>query len=115
METVLIVEDDDDTRAMLAEIVAAEGFRPVAVEAGDQAIEYLSANEPPCFVLLDLRLPRLNGVEFLRWLHRQEKLQSVGAAVMTGWKPSEAAAAAATYRERVVKVLHKPFDLKELL
>src|SRR3954462_14132131 len=103
METVLIVEDDDDTRAMLAEIVAAEGFRPVAVEAGDQAIEYLSANEPPCFVLLDLRLPRLNGVEFLRWLHRQEKLQSVRAAVMNRWKPSETAPSGPAYPPGGVK------------
>ena len=113
MRKVLIVEDDEDTRRTLEAILAQEGYQPVGVEAGDDAIEYLSAHEPPCLVLLDLHLPRLSGLELLRWLNGQEQLRSVRIAVVTAARGPDRELPA--FREHVVAVLEKPFDLGPVL
>jgi CheY-like chemotaxis protein len=68
---VLIVEDDRDTREMLATLLAMEGFHTVAAEDGLEALHLLRtvrhrAPEVPCLVLLDLKMPRLGGSEFRR-------------------------------------------------
>src|SRR4051812_50116336 len=93
MKTVLVIEDDGDTRLILEDILSNEGYETIAVEAGDGAIQYLSAHDPPCLVLLDMRLPRMDGVSFLHWLNRQERLRHLPLAgvfplgLRGGWGP----------------------------
>ena len=114
MESILIVEDDADVRITLEEIVKDEGYRPVAVEAGDQAMAYLSAaNDLPCLVLLDLKLPRVDGKTLLQWMRAQHTLRGVRVAVMSASAPDENDLRA--FREHVVKLLRKPFDLDAIL
>jgi CheY-like chemotaxis protein len=114
MPTVLVVEDDQDTRSTLAQILLEEGYEPAAVEAGDEAIAYLGSHDPPCLVLLDLRLPRVGGIDVLRWLAEQQRLRSVRIAVITAQRDAERKLAAA-FREHVVRVLEKPFELRTVL
>jgi DNA-binding response OmpR family regulator len=66
---VLIVEDDADTRDMLAMLLATAGFHTVGAEDGLEGLHLLRtvlhrAPDVPCFVLLDLQMPRLSGKEF---------------------------------------------------
>ena len=70
MPLVLLVEDNADTREMYASFFGSEGFR--VLEAGDglQALCQL-AGERPDVMLLDLGLPRLNGVQLLRVIRRE--------------------------------------------
>jgi CheY-like chemotaxis protein len=114
MKTVLIIEDDRDTRAILSEILAGEGYEAVAVEAGDAAAEYLGSHDPPCLVLLDLRLPRMNGLAFLQWLDEQEQLRRLPVAVLSALR-IDAEKDKAPFRDHVVAVLRKPFTLEEVL
>jgi CheY-like chemotaxis protein len=113
MKTVLVIEDDRDTRAILSEILADEGYAPITVEAGDAAIQYLGSHDPPCLVLLDLRLPRMNGVAFLQWLNKQERLKKLPVAVISALRVEEREKA--PFREHVVAVLRKPFALEDVL
>ena len=60
---VLIVEDDADTREMLATLLSMEGFHAVAAEDGLEALHLLRtvrhrAPDIPCLVLLDLKMLR---------------------------------------------------------
>jgi len=114
MKTVLVIEDHRDTRAILSEILAGEGYEAIAVEAGDAAVEYLGSHEPPCLVLLDLRLPRMNGIAFLRWLDKQEQLSKVPVAVISALRV-EAEKDQAPFRDHVIAVLRKPFTLEDVL
>ncbi|BDP41411.1 response regulator [Deinococcus aetherius] len=50
---------------------------------GEQALEELAAPRPPDLVLLDLRLPRLGGLEVLAWLRAQAHLARVPVVVLT--------------------------------
>ena len=86
---VLIVEDDADTREMLASFLAAEGFHAVLAEDGLEALHLLRtvrrrAPRTPCLVLLDLTMPRLGGFEFRRAQLGDPTVASVPVAVMSG-------------------------------
>jgi DNA-binding NarL/FixJ family response regulator len=66
--TVLIVDDNAPFRVLLREIVAAEPDLHVAGEAADGAEAIRLAQElRPDILLLDLGMPRVNGLEVLRW------------------------------------------------
>jgi CheY-like chemotaxis protein len=114
MKTVLVIEDDRDTRLILEEILSSEGYEAIAVDAGDAAIQYLSAHDPPCLVLLDLHLPRMNGVSFLHWLNRQERLRDLPVAVVSAMRFDEDRSQS-PFREHVAAVLRKPFTLDDVL
>ena len=86
---VLIVEDDPDTREMLASLLAMEGFYAVSAEDGLEALHVLRtvrhrAPEVPCLVLLDLMMPRLGGGEFRRAQLGDPTGAGVPVAVMSG-------------------------------
>jgi CheY-like chemotaxis protein len=86
---VLIVEDDPDTREMLARLLATQGFYAVSAEDGLEALHVLRtvrhrAPEVPCLVLLDLMMPRLGGGEFRRAQLGDPTVAGVPVAVMSG-------------------------------
>ena len=114
MKTVLVIEDDRDTRLILSEILGDEGYEPVTVEAGDAAVQYLETHDRPCLVLLDLRLPRMNGVAFLHWLDEHEALRKLPVAVISALNIGEEREQA-PFRNHVVAVLRKPFSLENVL
>jgi CheY-like chemotaxis protein len=114
MKTVLVIEDDRDTRAILSEILTDEGYAAITVEAGDAAVRYLGSHDPPCLVLLDLRLPRMNGIAFLQWLNKQDQLKKLPVAVISALR-LDAEKEKAPFRDHVVAVLRKPFTLEDVL
>lgn len=80
---VLIVEDNDDDRFILAEAIRVAGLRrPVRfVNDGRQAVAYLSGDGAyadrrtyplPGLVLLDFKMPLMNGAEVLQWIRGSE-------------------------------------------
>ncbi|MEP6801309.1 MAG: response regulator [Acidobacteriota bacterium] len=62
---VLVVDDDPGVRDAVRELLSEEGYTVVTAEDGQDALERLEAMEPPCLILLDLRMPRVDGWEFL--------------------------------------------------
>src|SRR5437899_5505848 len=113
---VLIVEDDPDTREMLAALLATEGFHAVGAEDGLEALHLLRtvrhrAPNVPCLVLLDLKMPRLSGHEFRRAQLGDPIVASVPVAVISG-------ATDAQRRARdlgAVATVTKPIDFNVLL
>ena len=113
---ILIVEDDRDTREMVMNFLAAEGFHVVAAEDGLEALHLLRtlqhrAPDDPCLVLLDLSMPRLGGHEFRRAQLGDPRVAGVPVAVMSGATDAEAHA----LRLGAVATLTKPLDFDALL
>jgi DNA-binding response OmpR family regulator len=71
--TVLIVEDDHNTAALVATYLDREGFKTVVVHDGGQAIE-TARNCNPVFVILDVMLPNLDGWEICRTLRKESDI-----------------------------------------
>jgi len=65
MARILIVEDKDSLRAMLEEMLRAEGLQVSGVGNGAQAVERLRGGERADLVLTDLRLPGADGMAVL--------------------------------------------------
>ena len=113
---VLIVEDDRETREMVAAFLATQGFHAVAAEDGLEALHLLRtvrhrAPDVPCLVLLDLRMPRLSGGEFRRAQLDDPTVASVPVAVMSGAIDAEQRAQALG----AVATVTKPIDVDVLL
>ena len=62
--TVFIVEDDLDTREMLARFLELEGFGVESAENGKLALERLGGGANASQTLLDLRMPVLDGTDY---------------------------------------------------
>lgn len=81
---VLVVEDDDDARASIAEILEGEGYEVAVAANGREALDELVHLPPPCLILLDLRMPVMDGAEFLRHLRADwPRLNAVPVLVLT--------------------------------
>ena len=107
--TVLIVEDDLDTREMLGRFLELEGYTVETAENGKRALERLGSGVGACVILLDLMMPVMDG-----WQFRQEQIRDAALANI----PVIVVSAAG--RERLEKIhanayLSKPVDLDELL
>jgi CheY-like chemotaxis protein len=73
--TILVVEDDDDLRHMLLELLEFEGFHAAEARNGREALDYLRTHELPCLIVLDLMRPVMSGDEF-----RAEQMRHGGLA-----------------------------------
>lgn len=74
---VLIVEDHEDSRDMLRQIVASTGATVLSAANGEEAMALLATKAPPDLVFCDLLMPRMDGYEFMEWLRRQPHLARI--------------------------------------
>ena len=110
---VLVVDDDPTILATVADALDLEGFRVFTATNGQEALDALdteiNGKPRPKVVLLDMRMPVLDGWGFMRAVH--ERGLSMSVVVMT------AAADARRWAREIDAhgVLPKPFELDELL
>jgi DNA-binding response OmpR family regulator len=65
MSTVLIIEDDADSRTTLAKLFATDGWKVLEANDGDAGLE-LAMHSRPELILCDLLMPKLNGFPVCR-------------------------------------------------
>ena len=75
--TILVVEDNDDSRDMLRQIAGSFGATVLSAANGEEAIALLATKPAPDLVFCDLMMPRMNGFEFMDWLRRQPHLARI--------------------------------------
>ncbi|AKU99380.1 response regulator receiver protein [Labilithrix luteola] len=112
---VLIVEDDDELRALVKLVLEESGYGVIAAQNGQDALRLLGEREQrdgakePDLILLDMRMPVMNGWEFAR--RYRENGHHAPIVVLT------AAVHAAQFADEIKADgwLSKPFSLNELL
>lgn len=84
---VLLVEDDDVDALTVQRSLRELGAKVQLVRStnGEEALEYLrNMNNPmPCIILLDLNMPKMNGIEFLKITGDDERLKNIPVIVFT--------------------------------
>ena len=85
---VLLVEDNPDTRSVLADSLATMGHHVRAVETAEEGLAELDI-EHPDVILSDIQLPGMDGYEFLRRAHALPGMDRVPAFAITGFGQAE--------------------------
>jgi GAF domain-containing protein/FixJ family two-component response regulator len=109
-EKILIVEDDRDLAQLMAMLMKKSGYQSAVAYDGVKGLN-MALRERPDLILLDLRLPRMGGMELLRKLHERQMRAPV--VILTAFGSEELAVRA--LRMGVKDYMAKPFDLEELV
>ena len=85
---VLIVEDNDKNRKLVRDVLTFKGYEVVESETGEEGVR-LAQERRPGLVLMDIRLPGIDGVEALRRLRAEETTRGIPVMAMTASVMSE--------------------------
>ncbi len=80
---VLVVDDDDAIRDSLSMLLEDEGYPVATASNGREALDYLHRGPRPCLILLDLKMPVMNGQEFRLAQQRDRTLSAIPVAVIS--------------------------------
>ncbi len=111
-EQILVVDDDDKNMKLFRDVLQATGYRTLEASTGADAVR-LAADHLPALVLMDIRLPDIDGLEALRRLRSAPRTAAIPVLAVT-------AQAMKGDRERFIEAgfdgyLSKPVDVDELL
>jgi two-component system cell cycle response regulator DivK len=111
-ERVLVVEDNEKNMKLFRDVLQVTGYRTLEATTGAQAVE-LAAEHNPNLVLMDIRLPDIDGAEALSRLRADERTASIPVLALT-------AQAMRGDRERFLAAgfdgyISKPVNIAELL
>jgi CheY-like chemotaxis protein/anti-sigma regulatory factor (Ser/Thr protein kinase) len=107
---VLVVDDQEALRSLLARLLEQEGFDPVQAEDGAQAVE-MYKSQAPLVVVSDIMMPRMDGLTLLNEIKRIDRNATV--ILMTGQGNEDVLIKA--LRGGATNFFKKPFNVKELI
>lgn len=108
LKSILVVEDDHDTRVSVRQQLEAEGYFVFSAANGQQGIEVLRRIKPPCLILLDLVMPIMDGEAFIKAIDEDPNLHTIPVVVVTAF-PEKAKTLLAQ------ALVQKPINLDTLL
>ena len=108
---ILIVEDNEDSRELVAKVLRNKGYMIAEAVDGEEAIEKV-VSERPDLVLLDISIPKLDGYEVAKRLKSREDVKDIPIVAVT-------AHAMKGDRERIIAAgfegyISKPVNVREL-
>ena len=112
MNKLLIVDDEDNIRRLLAATLTGGDYDVIQARDGTQALE-LTRRERPDFVVLDVSMPGLDGIEVCRQIKSDSSLRNITVVMLTAQSQAET-------RRRATQAgadafLTKPFSPLQLL
>jgi DNA-binding response OmpR family regulator len=108
-EKVLVVDDERQIRDLLKEFLTNEAYEVILASNGKEAIE-LTEREHPDAILLDVKMPEIDGIEVCQRLKEEPSTQFIPIIVITGYVDNKMVAIEAGADDFV----HKPINLTEL-
>lgn len=106
----LVVDDEDDLRKLLMDIVAQAGYEASAASDGEEAIGMVKRTKFDV-ALLDIQMPRKNGIEVLRFI--QENSKDTKTIILTGY--ADLKNAMDTRQYGALDFISKPYRLEDVL
>jgi two-component system cell cycle response regulator DivK len=109
---ILVVEDHEDNRRILRDLLSSRGYDLVEAEDGEQALA-MAEDRRPALILMDVQIPLLDGYEVTRRLKANPELSAIPIIVVTSYALSgdESKARAAGCNAYV----SKPYSARRLL
>jgi CheY-like chemotaxis protein len=110
MPYILVIDDEVDTRRTLREFLTGEGFTVQTARDGQHALSVLERIALPDLILLDYKMPVMDGKQFLSVLRRTPQFQNIPVVILSAATREWSGA-----NLEVVDVLTKPVDFELLL
>jgi DNA-binding response OmpR family regulator len=111
---ILLVDDDQSTRFLLNLELSDRGYHVSEAENGKKALETLS-DDGYRFIVTDVQMPEMDGIELLRTLKDQGRLSKYSVAVMTARDIDDVRPVLSDILgDRPYALLQKPFDIEHL-
>jgi CheY-like chemotaxis protein len=113
LDTVLVVDDYSDARETIRDVLEQQGYRVIEAANGQQALNILVSEALPQIglIVLDLRMPVMDGHEFLQVVRSYVRLATIPVLVVSG----SVAELEEPERKRIVASLQTPFKPEELV
>ena len=108
--SILLVDDDADIRNSLRELLTGEGFVVHTANEGQHALQMLERIVLPGLILLDYKMPEMDGKQFLAAMRRNARWQAIPVVILSAATREWSGA-----RLEVTDVLTKPVDIDLLL
>ena len=108
--SILVIDDDAETRELLRVALMAEGYDVATASNGRDALDYLRSHALTCVLLLDLMLPVMDGLHFRTAQLHDRSLAWIPLVVVSGAVDADRQARALG----AVRVLRKPLNLDEV-
>ncbi len=109
-KVVVVLEDDQVVRDLLASVLQDRGYYVVPVESGGRALEVLQQVRAR-LLILDLQLPDMNGNDVLRALRADEKTSDVKAMIVSGHMNMLKRDGS----HQISQLVDKPFDVEQVV
>jgi two-component system, cell cycle response regulator DivK len=81
-ELILIVEDNERNRKLVRDVLRFKGYQTIEVETGEESLR-LARDHSPNLILMDIRLPGIDGIAALRRLRADPATQGIPVMAMT--------------------------------
>ena len=82
---ILVAEDEESVRTMIALVLRSRGYRTLLCVDGSDAVEQLDSGVHVDAVLMDIRMPRLGGIELVTHIRRQPALRALPVIAMSAY------------------------------
>ena len=81
-ELILVVEDNDKNRKLVRDVLTFKGYEIIEAETGEEGV-HLAQERHPSLILMDIRLPGIDGIEALRRLRAEQATRRIPIMAMT--------------------------------
>ena len=111
-ELILVVEDNEQSRKLVRDVLKFKGYEVIEAETGEDGVR-LAQERRPSLVLMDIRLPGIDGIEALRRLRGADDTRSIPVLAMTASVMTE-------HRQKIMDAgfdafQSKPINVKEFV
>jgi len=111
-KTILVVDDDKDMNDLICAILSEAGYKTISVASGEKGLESAHQDRPD-LVLLDIQLPRMDGIEVCRAISSNEDTKAIPVIMVTIKK--ELSVKLSSYIAGARRFISKPFGVEELV
>ncbi|PWI48855.1 two-component system response regulator [Candidatus Heimdallarchaeota archaeon B3_Heim] len=83
-DSILVVDDEEDTVELARMVLEFEGYRVFSANNGQEAIDFLKTqDEKPNLVLLDVLMPKMDGLKVCKWIKENPHLKEIPVLLFT--------------------------------
>jgi len=109
---VLVLDDDEGIRSAFARVLTREGYTVQIAESAEEALRHVGLTRPDA-ILLDLKMPMINGVGFLYRLRQNPANKDIAVAMITGERTLDDATVT-DVRMLNARIFYKPLSLDDV-